>query len=424
MEQYDFIKVIAVKTGTSIYECGEMLCDDNSCLAVNDKEGNFISYVRKETLSEALNLGIGEYPIDLISMPASISELEDAKELKKYIDSPLNIAVLIGNDKKEINGLISLKAPLINNKEIYLTREYNKILPDKIKKILSLISHMADKLAISVFLVGGVVRDLIKGIKSLDIDITVEANAIEFSRQLRKEYPDKVTLKEIHDDFKTTKLIFNIDGENIELDIASTRKEGYPYPASLPKLCETGVNIKDDLSRRDFTINSMALSLNKASFCRLIDPLNGYSDIEKKKIKIIHPLSFVEDPTRIIRALKFSVRFDYELDNTTDFLANKCVESGLFDNLGGERLKAAIKQTFNLNKKECFKEFISKKLYKMVDKEISSPENPSSLGSRICDITKKYNRCLSSQDYIWLIYFGAMLVNSQNISGISERMLL
>ena len=178
MEQYDFIKVIAVKTGTSIYECGEMLCDDNSCLAVNDKEGNFISYVRKETLSEALNLGIGEYPIDLISMPASISELEDAKELKKYIDSPLNIAVLIGNDKKEINGLISLKAPLINNKEIYLTREYNKILPDKIKKILSLISHMADKLAISVFLVGGVVRDLIKGIKSLDIDITVEANAI------------------------------------------------------------------------------------------------------------------------------------------------------------------------------------------------------------------------------------------------------
>jgi len=227
-------------------------------------------------------------------------------------------------------------------------------------------------------------------------------------------------------DFKTTKVVFKIGNEEIELDIASTRKEYYQHPASLPNVTEIGCNIYDDIVRRDFTINSMALSLNQASFCKLIDPLSGYKDIKEGKIRILHPLSFINDPTRIIRALKFRERFTSQLEKATDQLQETCLESGLFDSLAGERIKAEIKQTFNLNKAECLRKFIEEKIYFLIDKDIQEPQNAKILSEKTQKIIKEYDNFISSKDLTWLIYLGVLIVDESkdNIKKIADKLYL
>jgi len=253
-----------------------------------------------------------------------------------------------------------------------LKKELEKFIPENIIEVLSICSQAAEKRSLKIFLIGGIVRDIIicearvksrkgndqfslnalntfTGNNHFDVDITVQGNAVDFAYFLEETYPDICKIKEIHEKFKTAKVFFVGDEK---IDIASTRKESYPYPGSLPTVEEIGCELYEDVKRRDFSINSMALSLNKDSFGDLIDYLGGYDDIKEKKIRVLHPESFIDDPTRIIRALKFRIRFGYELDESTKRLQNKCLESGMFDNLCGERIKAELKQTFNLNKSE------------------------------------------------------------------------
>ena len=267
-----------------------------------------------------------------------------------------------------------------------------------IKKTLELCLKAADKISLPIFLVGGVVRDIITGKKCFDVDITIEENAIEFSRFLRKEYPQITKIKEIHHDFKTSKMLFDINNEIIELDIASTRKEVYQYPASLPVIREIGCSIYDDLKRRDFTINSMALSLNSLSFCKLNSIFSGYNDLIEKMIKILHPLSFIDDPTRIIRALKFGVRFNLNSDPAADKLEKACIENGLFDGLAGERIKSEIKQTFNLNKAVCLNKFVKDKIYSLISRNMVISQNIEILSEKCENFIAEYKDSISSND--------------------------
>ena len=325
-----------------------------------------------------------------------------------------------------------------------LKKELEKVVTENTIKVLYLCSEAAKKLSLRIFLIGGAVRDIITGKNNFDTDITVQGNAIEFARFLEQNYPDICKIKEIHENFGTTKVIFYInekiatshlqdaphnDENLIILDIASTRKESYPYPGSLPKVDEIGCDLYDDVNRRDFSINSMAISLNKENFGDLTDYLGGYDDIKRKKIMILHEKSFIDDPTRIIRALKFRVRFGYDLDETTKQLQKECLDSGMFDNFCGERIKSELKQTFNLNKAEFMEIFIRENIYSLVDKEINNNWIASSQAPRndkpIQDIVTEYLSFINS-DFFWLIYLGVMFsdFSKEKISLIAQKLYL
>ena len=163
-----------------------------------------------------------------------------------------------------------------------------------------------------VYLVGGTVRDILLGRTSFDVDIAVEGDALAFARSLGGE----VTA---HGRFGTAVVRFP-DGRHV--DVVTARRESYPAPAALPDV-EAGT-IEDDLARRDFTVNAMAVSLG-GDFGRLVDPHGGRRDVDARVIRVLHPRSFVDDPTRIFRAVRYESRLGFRMDPETERLAREGV---------------------------------------------------------------------------------------------------
>ncbi|MFI5025525.1 MAG: hypothetical protein ACHQCI_02070 [Solirubrobacterales bacterium] len=160
-----------------------------------------------------------------------------------------------------------------------------------------------------VYLVGGAVRDLLLGRGRADIDLVVEGDAADLAERLGAEVV-------AHERFATAKL--RLDGH--ELDVASARSESYPHPGALP-VVEPAASLEDDLRRRDFTINAMAISLDAAP--RLIDPHGGRADLAARRLRVLHPRSFEDDPTRAIRAARYAARFGFEPESETEALLRK-----------------------------------------------------------------------------------------------------
>jgi len=290
-------------------------------------------------------------------------------------------------------------------------------------KIFEIFSEIAENFSPKkgLFLIGGTVRDVIlnsENTKNFDIDIVFEGNAVEFARFAEKTFPTIIKIKEIHEDFKTAKIQFLFENFSEEIDIASTRKEIYPEPAVLPVLVETGCPLTEDILRRDFTINSMGISLRKQNFGELADFLGGYDDIFAKKIKIIHSKSFIDDPTRIIRALKFRVRFGFELEKNTKSLQTEAISSGKFDNLCGERIKSEFRQTFNLNSFEAQQIFVEENICSLIDTELSNFPKIDNIVEKYIDFFNKEN--------IWLIYLGLFTrkIAEENRAEISKKLNL
>lgn len=208
--------------------------------------------------------------------------------------------------------------------------------PDRIVQFLTEAGRVGDELGFSVYLVGGSVRDLLRGEKNLDLDIVVEGDGIAFARELARKYENVKLIT--HRRFNTAKLIFRegMPWPDFTVDIATARTEYYEKPASLPKI-ETS-SIKKDLYRRDFTINTLAVKLNSTEFGILIDYFGGQRDIKEKIIRVLHNLSFVEDPTRAFRAVRFAERFGFRISKHTENLIKSALRLNLFERLSGSRI--------------------------------------------------------------------------------------
>ncbi|MHB1003655.1 MAG: CBS domain-containing protein [Thermoleophilia bacterium] len=185
-----------------------------------------------------------------------------------------------------------------------------------------------------VYLVGGFVRDLVIGEANYDVDIAVEGDGIEFARLLAAELGGRVRA---HAKFQTAVVILDAVKPGLRVDVATTRTEFYDYPAALPTVEHS--SIKRDLYRRDFTINAMAVSLAAPDFGRLLDFFNGLEDIDRKVIRVLHNLSFIEDPTRIFRAIRYENRLGFRMNAHTVELARGCVEMNLVGDLSSARLR-------------------------------------------------------------------------------------
>jgi len=208
-------------------------------------------------------------------------------------------------------------------------------LPPFVFEFLRKAGELATKMDMKAYLVGGFVRDLLTGNKNMDLDIVVEGDAIAFSKILAENLGLNY---KVHKAMGTASLFLP---EGFKVDVATARIEFYPEPASPPKV-ERG-SLKMDLYRRDFTINALAIDLNPSSFGELIDFFGGQRDLKDKMIRVLHGMSFIEDPSRIFRALRFEARFGFKLDRQTESLMKVAINSGVVEKLSGHRLFNELK---------------------------------------------------------------------------------
>ncbi len=203
-------------------------------------------------------------------------------------------------------------------------------LPARMASVLHVVARLADAQGVKIFLVGGVVRDLLLHRPTFDLDLAVEGNGIAIARLVSERFRTSLT---VYDRFATARLQFP---GGLRMDIATTRKESYALPAELP--CVEPASLAEDLYRRDFTINALAIQLNAGHVGHLIDWYGGQRDLRDRTIRVLHEKSFEDDPTRIFRAIRFEQRFKGRLDANTQRLLRNAAETGLIDRLSGPRL--------------------------------------------------------------------------------------
>ncbi|KIX12111.1 CBS domain-containing protein [Dethiosulfatarculus sandiegensis] len=204
-------------------------------------------------------------------------------------------------------------------------------IPREILEVLKTVGLTAQEAGYKVYLVGGSVRDLFLRSPNLDLDLVVEGNGMDLAKKLARRL-GKVRVR-THKKFQTAKLIFD---DGLIIDVATARMEYYKSPAALPVIELS--SLKMDLYRRDFTINTLAVSLNPKDFGLILDFFDGLRDLKGKVIRVLHNLSFVEDPTRVFRAVRFEQRFNFRIGKFTEGLIKNALKIDAFKLLTGDRL--------------------------------------------------------------------------------------
>ena len=255
--------------------------------------------------------------------------------------------------------------------------------PEKVYRILKTAGEVAERMGVNVFLVGGSVRDLLLGQANLDIDLVIEGDGILFA----KEFSAKLHARSrAHPRFGTAQIF--LDG--LKLDVATARTEYYESPASLPKV-ETS-SIKKDLYRRDFTINTLAIKLNQKDFGMLIDFFGGQRDLKEKTVRVLHNLSYVEDPTRAFRAVRFAERFGFKLSKHTANLIKSAIKMNLFEKLSGSRLYEELLISFKeTNPVKTLKKLSEYELLKVIHKNLLFDEHLEAMLSSMYETLAWYN---------------------------------
>ena len=350
---------ITIEPHASCKDAGKIMTryNVNTLLVVDIKLNSYEGYITRQVVEKSLFHKLARQPVSeymnseihFVSSDADVAEIE-----LKIIEGKQRIIPVI--DDSHIKGVIT-RTDLLNylvqhNWEVSQTqaqvsqkqhtkkRHINNILENRLstktKDLLKAISTTGKDLGVNLYVVGGFVRDLLLDREIEDIDIVVEGDGIEFAKFFAKHQGCRVN---IHKKFGTAVIVFP---DNFKVDVVSARLEYYATPAALPIVEKS--SIKKDLARRDFTINTLALSLNQDSFGTLIDYFGANRDLKDKTIRTLHNLSFVEDPTRVFRAIKFANRFGFNIGKVTSTLIKNAVKIDCFKHLSGLRVLSELKQ--------------------------------------------------------------------------------
>ncbi len=320
-----------------------------------------LGMISRRVVEKAIYHKLGKLPIsdymttEIAELPSSatladIQELiiENRQRLIPIVDDNLFKGVITRTDLLNIlvNDPARLPKDLLYEHEHpsvdrtrNLTSTMLKKLERRIIRLLQTIGETAEKMQFSAYAAGGFVRDLLLGIKNHDLDIVIEGNGILFARTLAKKLGGTVRT---HEKFQTATIVL-VGG--FRIDVATARLEYYEYPAAIPTVELS--SLKLDLFRRDFTINAMAIGLNPEKFGVLVDFFNCQNDLKERRIRVLHNLSFVEDPTRIFRAIRFEQRLDFQITRHTEKLIKNAVRMNLFDRFFGPRFFGELKQIFS-----------------------------------------------------------------------------
>src|ERR1017187_8308307 len=217
----------------------------------------------------------------------------------------------------------------------YIYTLETRLLPEQQKAVSSVVDA-AKAAGMNVYLTGGAIRDIITGFPIRDLDFTVQGNALKLQKDL-----ERAGAVVGDADNETRSLLLTLPG-GVRAEIAMARSERYDKPGKPPQMAPA--TIIEDLRRRDFTVNAMALSLNEGSRGLLMDPFNGVADIEAKVIRVLHNYAFLEDPSRMIRATRFTTRFHWPLEERTQARYESGKENGYIEYIRSSSIGYEIEQ--------------------------------------------------------------------------------
>ncbi len=326
-----------------------------NAVPVVNKNGEVVGIITRHIVDRCLYHKLGDLPCEnFMERDFVVARPDDDVERLEEVAFPKGqrFVPVIDKDGKLV-GALTRTSLLSYYKNLYdlsiehrgskKTRNFHvqlrERLPSYLFEFLRYICEVSEELNYKSYIVGGFVRDLILGIENYDIDIVVEGDGEELVKEIGRRKGYKITT---FSRFKTGSVWLP---EGPRIDIATARMEYYERPGELPIVERS--SLAQDLYRRDFTINTLAISLTRDKFGELIDFFGGYRDIKDKVIRVLHNLSFIEDPTRIIRAIRFSVKLGFRIGKTTDFLLRDAVRRSFIRKVEGSRVYKELKLLFS-----------------------------------------------------------------------------
>jgi tRNA nucleotidyltransferase (CCA-adding enzyme) len=421
--------VKAIEVDTSVTEAGQrMTAYGLNVFPILDEKDHYAGLVSRESIQKALFHRLGKLPVrDIMQTDAYVAQpdtsfheiqtamIERNQRFVPIIKGATIVGVITRTDllrtlhddvlrvarlrtirpseaKAEIGG------PRRNVKGLLQSR-----LPTRLLTVLEEAGQLADRGPVPLYVVGGCVRDLLLGIENLDLDLVVEGDGIAFARTLGDRLHARV---KVHERFGTAILLL---ADGFKLDVATARTEYYEYPTALPTV-EQG-SIKKDLYRRDFTINALAVRLNGKGFGDVLDFYGGQRDLNDKVIRVLHGLSFVEDPTRVFRAIRFETRFGFHLGKDTAALIAGAVKMNLFQRLSGHRLLEELKLLFSEREpKQAVKRLAKFDLLRFIHPKLSWSDRLDKLLAALDEAVDWYRLLyLDRKMDVWLVYMMGLL---------------
>ncbi len=342
--------VRSIVPGASMEEAGAIMARwGHGGLPVID-DGRLVGMVTRKDVDKAARHGLAHAPATgfMAREPRTVAPDTGIAELERLLVRT-GIGRLPVVDEGVVVGIVTRKDLLrAQHGDTYLDYRQNRrhreatvavlasigALPAEARDAVETLGRLADEAEVRAHAVGGFVRDMLLGRQNLDIDIVIEGDGLEFAHQVGQRLGKRV---KVHRRFGTAVLVWS---KTLHIDITSARTEYYQRPGALPTVERS--SLRQDLFRRDFSINAMAMSIEPGRFGRIADPFGGLHDLERGVIRSLHSLSFVEDPTRVLRALRFEQKFGFRIDSSTDALMRQAVEMGMLDEVSGARLREEL----------------------------------------------------------------------------------
>ncbi len=375
--------------------------------------GRLLGLISRQTIEKGIYHGLKTHPvkdymtteIDTVGPDATLPEIRERLVISKQrllpvVEDGQVIGLISRTDLLHLliaeNEEAQWSQPLRTRNIISLMRER---LPKKILEILKQVGEVAAELGFNAYVVGGFVRDLLLKHENLDIDIVIEGDAIEFAKRFASRYGAR---SRQFQKFKTAVIIFP---DGFKIDVATARTEYYEAPGALP-IVEYS-SIKMDLYRRDFTINTLALKLNPGEFGTLLDFFGAQRDLKEGRISLLHNLSFVEDPTRVFRAIRFEQRFKFRITKLAANLIANAVKNNFFDRLSGARLFQELRLILmEENPLPAIARLAEFDLLKAVHPRLGYDEGTRGMLERVQGVLSWYDLLYLEERYErWLVYF-------------------
>ena len=423
--------VIRIGEDVSCREAGNLLTRYNiNALLVTQKHNgteNLLGFITRQIIEKALHHGLDHIKVkeymttELVSVgpDAELLEIqekiiENKQRILPVIDNGVITGVITRTDLLNIlvgqSQLTSSNSPDPLKEPVHVrTRNVLKFLKERLSPrildMLQVIGEKAHELGCNAYVVGGFVRDLFLYRTNEDLDIVIEGDGIAFAKKYAKFVNARI---HSYEKFGTAVIIFP---DGFKIDVASARMEYYKFPAALPTVEMS--SIKLDLFRRDFTVNTLAIQLKPNKFGQLIDFFSAQKDIKEKSIRVLHNLSFVEDPTRVFRAIRFEQRFGFSIGKLTSGLIENAVNMNFFKRLSGRRVFAELRQILEeKNPLDAIKRLDEYNLLSVVHPSIELNNQMILLFNSVKKVLSWHDLLFLEEPYMrWAVYFLALTRN-------------
>jgi tRNA nucleotidyltransferase (CCA-adding enzyme) len=420
---------IAVDADLTCGQAAELLnrYNINALLVTRTHRGKdeLLGYITRQVIEKALyhhldDVKVAEYMTTDIAQVGPNADLDEIQE--KIIENKQRILPVVGpsgvvgvitrtdllnllvrSQDRSRNGVDGAGSLTVHARTRVIAKFMRERLDDRLITLLQNIGQTAAALDFNAYAIGGFVRDLFLYRRNEDVDIVIEGDGIAFARQFAQEMQARL---HTHAKFGTAVVIFP---DGFKLDIASARMEYYKFPAALPTVEMS--SLKLDLFRRDFTINTLCIHLNPGKFGTLIDFFTAQKDLKEKTIRVLHNLSFVEDPTRAFRAIRFEQRFGFTIGKLTANLIRNAVRMDFFQRLSGKRVFSELRQILaEENPAPAVVRLKDFDLLKVVHPSIELTEDMARLFTSIKKVVSWYDLLFLEESYMkWAVYFMGLI---------------